>query len=357
MSRCPQCKKTLPTPEAEPTTSSSRYSRSNRSAQQPGAKSLPSVLTDPSKQPAPATTLSSSARSSQRLRPAARTELQASVLQQPTLPVPRPASSNRSHQTAEAPISTPRRSSKNSSDHPTMGSETSSAANSSSQPATTSQTRSLRLSSLALSTADGRHHHSGKLVDLHLEQYKKPRSRTQVGRPPGESPRHAEWIRTADIMLEEVPSGRHWREKVASMDSSIIAAVAIGVASVPEGDVSPAEVVERKELIRLVRRFAERHSEGRVSFEHFILVCLCNVLSSQGVPQRKIVETLRICISDTSKQNIDRYLKGAIWANKMMNELFFTDWGYRAVDLIAICKVFRELCWILGADIETYAKL
>ena len=192
------------------------------------------------------------------------------------------------------------------------------------------------------------HRHSGKLVDLDLEQqHKKHRSRTMAGRPPGESPRHAEWKRMADIMLDEVPSGRHWREKLTKMDSSIIAAVAIGSVPVDEGDMHPTEDVEREKLIRLVRRFAQRHSEGRVNFEHFILVCLCKVLSSQGVPQRDIVETLQICISDTSQQNIGRYLKGATWANSMMYELFLTDWGYRAIDLIAICRVSRELCWIL----------
>lgn len=144
-------------------------------------------------------------------------------------------------------------------------------------------------------------------------------------------------------MLEEVPSGRQWREKVTKMDSSVMAAVAIGAMPTSKGDVSPTGHVERNELILLVRRFAERHSEGRVNFEHFILVCLCKVLSSQGVPQSKVVETLQICISDTGKRNIDRYLKGATWVNKMMDELFFTDWGYRAVDLIVICKVLQNL--------------
>lgn len=132
------------------------------------------------------------------------------------------------------------------------------------------------------------------------------------------------------------------------MDNSVIAAVAISATPNPKGDVSASEDVGRKELIRLVRRFAEQHSEGRVNFEHFILVCLCNVLSSQGVPQNRIVETLQICISDTGKDNINRYLKGAIWVNKLVDELFHTDWGYRAVDLIVICKVFSELFWIFS---------
>lgn len=346
MSRCSRCKPNLPTPEAGSATRSLRHSRSSRSARQPAAEVPPSALTGPSKRPAPASTLSS-ARSSEKPHLASRTERQVDDQQQRTASIPPAASSNRSPKITEAPFSTLRHPPKDSSDPPTTDSITSSAADSSGKPTNSSKVASTRPSSLPLSTSDGRHDHSGKLVDLDLQQYKKPKSRNLGGRPPGESPRHAEWMRTADIMLEEIPSGRQWREKVMRMDSSIIAAVAMGIAPVPERDASPTDDVEREELLRLVRKFAERHSEGRVNFEQFILVCLCKVLSSQGVPQGKIVETLRICISDTSKVNIDRYLKGATWANRMMNELFLTDWGYRAVDLLAICKAFREPCWIL----------
>lgn len=350
MSRCPQCKTTLPTPEVDFTAPSSRHSRSSGSAQQAAAKVPLPALTGPSKRPVPASTLFSSARSSKQLRPASRTELQVSDIQQSNSSIPAAASSNQSHQTTEAPILIVRHPPMSSSDLPTTGSIKSSTADSTGQYTTSAQTPSTGPSSVSLATSDGRRPHSGKIVHLDLQPSKKPRPRNQGGRPPGESPRHAEWMRTADIMLEEVPSGRHWGEKITRMDSSIVAAVAMSATPVPEGDVSLTEDVERKELIRLVRRFAERHSEGRVNFEHFILVCLCKVLSSQGVSQGKIVETLQICISDTSKVNIYRYLKGATWANKMMNELFFTDWGYRAVDLIAICKV-------LGSSDRSSAEL
>lgn len=342
MSKCPQCKASLPASNAEPITASPRNTRSSHSAQQSAAQLPPLALTGSSKRRAPASTLSSSATSSKQLRSASRTVPQASPSIPPLI------SSDRSHQTSEAPVPSLQHPSKNSSDHPTTDRIPSSSADSSGQPNASSQIQPARPSSLAPSTSDGRPHHGGTLIHLELQQqYNNPRSRTRSGRPSGESPRHAEWMRTADIMLEEIPSGRLWRESLRKMDSSVIAAVALGVAPILTGDVSPTEDVERKDLLRLVRRFAERHSEGCVNFEHFILVCLCRVMSSQGVPQPKIVETLQICISDTSKQNIDRYLKGATWANSMMNELFLTDWGYRAVDLIAICKIPREVRCIL----------
>ena len=352
MGKCPRCRTALPAPEAQSTAHSQPNSRASRLAQRPAAKIPPPTLTGPSKRPAPASTLSSFARSSKQLQPVSRTEPQAEDLAQYSPSNAPPASSNRSHRTTEPTLSSPRPRSTDSSDRSTTGSVTLPTGGSSGHTAA-SQIPSPLPSSLALSTADGRRPHSGKLVHLDLQQqYKKPRSRTQAGRSPGESPRHADWMRVADIMLEEVPSGRNWREKVSTMDSSIIAAVAMGGVPVPEGDVSPTEDIDRIELIRVVRRFAERHSEGRVNFEHFILVCLCKVLSFQGVPQGTIVETLQICISDTSRRNITRYLKGATWANEIMSDLFFTDWGYRAVDLIAICKQFRKLC-SLPADVFT----
>ena len=340
MSRCPQCKASLPAPEVESMTASSHHTRSSRSAQQSAAKLPSSALTELSKRPTPGSTPSASAGSSHQPRNESGTDLQAKTLRQYPPPAPPVASSSRSHESTKRVVSTLQRPSTKSSDHQDTGAESSSAADSLERPTSSSQIVSTHASSPALSVADGRHPHRGTLVALDLQQYK---NRNRGGRPPGESPRHAEWMRTADIMLEEVPSGRNWREKVMEMDSSITAAVTIGFALVPKGHESLTEDTERKELIRLVRRFAERHSEGRLNFQQFILVCLCQVLSSQGVPQGKIVETLQICISDTSKRNVGRFLKGATWANNMMNDLFFTDWSYRAVDLIAICKIFGEL--------------
>ena len=363
MSRCPQCKTALPAPETEPIIAASRRSRSSRSAQQPAAKAPPPALTNPSKRTAPASSGSTSTRASKQLHPTSRTEQQARDPQQCT-PVVRPAaSSSRSYPTREVPVSTVQHESINSSDHPTVGPVTSSTVDSLEKPSTTSQPPSTHPTST--STAGGRHQYTGELVDLDLpKQYKKSRSQNQDGRPPGGSSRHAEWMRSANIMLQEVPSGPHWREKLVRIDSSIIAAVAMDFAPAPRGDVSPTGDVERNGLIQLVRRFAERHSEGRVNFEQFILVCLCKVLSSQGVPQDKIVETLQICISDTSRKNIDRYLKGATWANMMMNELFFTEWGYRAVDLLAICEILRssvgssaELLNAGNRTIATYGRI
>ena len=341
MSRCPQCMVTLSIQGAESIESSSHESRSSPSAQQVAAKTPQPIFTGPSQEPAPASTLRPFARFAKPPHPASRTEPHASSPKQPPPSVQQGGPVTRSNKATEPPVPTPPQPSITSSDRLTTNSVTDSAADPPEQPTTSAPTPSTHPSSLGLDTAEGRNQHSGKLLGLDLQQR---RPRNKGGRPPGESPKREQWMGTANRMLEEVPSGRHWLKKVTTMDNSIIAAVAMGDAPVPQRVVSPTEDVERKELIRLVRRFAERHSEARLNFEHFVLVCLCKVLSRQGVSKTKIVETLQICISDTGSKNIDRYLHGAVWANTLINELFFTDWGYRAVDLIAICNVLRELC-------------
>ena len=118
----------------------------------------------------------------------------------------------------------------------------------------------------------------------------------------------------------------------------MLAAVAIDTAADSANTVEAVDDTQDKDhLLRLVRDFAHRHSDKRVDFQHFLLVCLCRVLAAQMVPQSSIVETLQICISDSMERNIDRYLKGAKWVNELMDRLFFAGWRYRAVDLLLLC--------------------
>ena len=142
MSRCPQCKTTLSSPEAESNTASSLQTRSSRPAQQTAAKAPPATITGPSKRTAPALALSSSARSSKQLRPGSRIEIQASDLQQRTPPVPLFASSNRSDQGTEAPGPTLGHPPIIPSGRPTTRSVTSTAAGSTGQPATSPESHS-----------------------------------------------------------------------------------------------------------------------------------------------------------------------------------------------------------------------
>lgn len=342
MSMCLQCKSSVLNPAAEPTdTPPSRPSRSSRPIQQPAVTVPPLPLKDRSKRPAPASTISSSARLSKQTEPASRAQPPASKTQKLPPSIPSRAPSTRPHHPTPAPVSTFGHQSKKSAVYLPIGPGKAPAEESPGQPTIASNT----LSTLPLSrvTASKEHQHSGELVQLHLQQYQKSGSRN-LGGMTARPPRHDEWLRTSDIMFEEIPSGRHWREKVMIMNSSVMAAVTTDIPPGSHGDSSSPGDVEQGELVRIVQRFAERQSVGRVNFENFILVCLCVVLLSQGVSKDILVKTLQICISDTSRQNMNQYFRGATFVNKLMNELFLTDWGYRAVDLIAICKPWRELC-------------
>ena len=164
------------------------------------------------------------------------------------------------------------------------------------------------------------------------------RSDSDAGRPRDDIRKEASWVASADKMLDEVPFGWEWLARLVRLGNSMLAAVAIDTTAVLN-DVSGAEDDTRNKdhLLRLVQGFAHRHSEQRVNFQHFLLVCLCIVLSAQGIPRDSIVEALKMCVGDNSEGNIVKYLEGAKWANELMNSLFFTDWGYRAIDLLLLC--------------------
>ena len=235
-----------------------------------------------------------------------------------------PASASRFAKTAKGPSRDVERSSGRLTKQTTVDTASSSSGSSSTQQNPTAHSLHLRPTSLRPSSSR---------TDI-------PSADISVtGRPRNDSKKPGDWLVSANIMLGEIPLGWVWLARVVGLGESMLAAVAVDKTSIPEDSAHPADNTQNKDhLLRLVRGFAHRHSVMRVNFQQFLLVCLCKVLSVQKVPQRSIVETLQICISDTSERNIDKYLKGAEWANELMDRLFFTDWGYRAVDLLLLCK-------------------
>lgn len=336
MSRCPRCKTSLPARETAPPSRSSDGGRLPKSDRRPTAEVPPLVPPQPSEQPLPANTQPTTILSSKHSailpeldRQTGGNQQYSSTLSWPPsgqilaplppqqLPLPLPplpkALSLLGWPQAKANASTPTE----------MGSLRQSKAQ--------SQYQAPFPPSDDLRFASSRRKHSGERINLDLRWSPKPDRHRR--------PRHADWVRSGELMIDEVPLGRKWQEALAKKDSSLLAAVVMDGALVAEGDVSSQdEDAKPDQLVRLVRGFARRHSEGRIIFERFILVCLCNVLSDRGVPQDQIVQTLQICITDTSKANVMKYLRGSIWLNELMSDLFFTEWGYRSIDLIVICR-------------------
>ena len=161
---------------------------------------------------------------------------------------------------------------------------------------------------------------------------------SNTGGPRTEPPKLKDWEAASDKMLGEIPLGWVWHARIWGLDKSMLAAVTKDTSAAPNETLSVLDDPQDKHhLLGLVRRFAHRHSSKRINFQQLLLVCLCNVLSAQDVPRSSIVETLQICISDTSEANIGRYLRGARWVNKILDRLFFAGWRYRAIDLLVLC--------------------
>lgn len=259
-----------------------------------------------------------------------------------------PASSSHSMQTASGHPRKTAHPSTRISKQTTVEAVPSSSASFSTQQTLTAHSLNLRPTSLRPS-ASGTGTKSTDASGLNVNGPSLGRPGSHTGRPRNDPHKQADWVASANKMLGEVPLGWVWNGKLSKLDKSMLAAVAIDISAVPDETISAVDETQNKDhLLRLVRGFAHRHSERRVNFQHFLLVCLCKVLSVRKVPQDSIVEALKICISDTSERNIGKYLKGAHWVNKIMDRLFFTDWRYRAIDLIVICmyggKSLRSIC-------------
>lgn len=151
------------------------------------------------------------------------------------------------------------------------------------------------------------------------------------------------WIRTVKKLLGEVPLGWEWQGSLIKLDRSMLAAVARDTYVVPNEVPSTVDELQNKDCLRnLVRGFVHRHHSDKSDyFQHILLVCLLKVLSVQNVPQASIVETLQIYVGDTSEDKITKDLEGVIWMNKLLDQLFFLGWRYRAIDLIIICLYGR----------------
>ena len=336
MNGCPHCKAALAL-ELEDATSPAVPPTSAISSRQTDQEATSTASTLPPRKPISTTQQGRSTRSSKQVASTSQHIPSPSSIDVVSPVSSIPASSSRSVESASGPPQNTARPSTRPSEKTTIEAVTSSLTSSSAQQTLTAHSLKLRPASLRPSpsgiNAPSMYANGQSTNGPYLG-----RSGSIGGRPRNDPQKQAHWVGSADKMLEEVPLGWVWNGKLSALDKSMLAAVAIDTSAIQDEMIGAVDETQNKDhLLKLVRGFAHRHSDKRVNFQHFLLVCLCNVLSVQNVAQSSILEALQICISDTSEKNISRYLRGAQWVNKIMDRLFFTDWHYRAIDLMVIC--------------------
>ena len=328
MRKCPQCRNHLSSEEAEPTIVPSDLPQPSDSSRHSRAEMPPPLSLRSSKRNEAASQLSSSPRKSTRLALVHQPPTSFSSLEVKSTVSPKTQRLRPSESSNQSNVETMR----------------SSSAVKTRQPARSKELPSKSSTPHGRSTGRGNTNETANLVlPEPVNPTAKPKH-NRTGRKPTNDSRQAYWISTAEMMLKEVPLGRDWEDRLSMMDETIFDAVKTISTSTPQTAIGPTDEVEKsEELIRVVRRFAHRHSVMRTNFQQLLLVCLCNVLLYQGVPQDRIIGILQICISNSSKENVELYLKGATWINQLLDELFFNGWGYRAVELVAICMYISSV--------------
>jgi hypothetical protein len=74
------------------------------------------------------------------------------------------------------------------------------------------------------------------------------------------------------------------------------------------------------------------------NFQRFIFVSYCAVLIDLEAKHDEVHDIMRICVSDTSSKNLDRYISGARLINKWMDILLRRGWGFRSWEVFLFCQ-------------------
>ena len=71
--------------------------------------------------------------------------------------------------------------------------------------------------------------------------------------------------------------------------------------------------------------------------EKFIFACLCKVLGWIGEPVRELM-SIDGASKSTIRKRFDHFTRGSLWANKLLEELYWRGWGHQAFELLLFCK-------------------
>lgn len=107
------------------------------------------------------------------------------------------------------------------------------------------------------------------------------------------------------------------------------------MASVPVTAGRPRPEVAKDIIVGLVSAMKQRPAEINDNVR-FLLVCVCKVLEFIKVPVDEIMQSCAEFGHLTSRTQ-KRQFKGVVWANKLMQGLYWGGWGHQAFDLLLMC--------------------
>ena len=94
----------------------------------------------------------------------------------------------------------------------------------------------------------------------------------------------------------------------------------------------------------IVTKFAEKIKQGSSfssSEDQLMFYCLCKVLYVMGVKTSRLQE---IGVDLENKMTFEKYFKGVVWVNLLLQDLENEGWGHQAIDLLLSCKSRSRGC-------------
>lgn len=73
-------------------------------------------------------------------------------------------------------------------------------------------------------------------------------------------------------------------------------------------------------------------------FQDLIFVSFCDVVLGIGESKNRVHEVMRLYISDSEGQNLDKIISGARWVNSCIVNLCQTAWGFRSPEVFVLGK-------------------
>lgn len=99
---------------------------------------------------------------------------------------------------------------------------------------------------------------------------------------------------------------------------------------------------ENDALIARAELFAHRIQPSGLlqEFEKFLLCCMFRLLKDKGVSNKRIFPLMKIAgiTKGETAEHLERLLKGVVWANTLVHDLWLKGWGLRGTELVVFCK-------------------